>query len=326
MYLKATINNSHHNCGAIYSQSGDIIPDSKMEEGNYTIITKDTFKYKKKINFDEYVIDNSLHNKESIYLKICFNHHGHILCNVIPSMFHWFDLKYKNCPKIYVNYGKGNSWWANHHCTSVINELKKISGYKQNDIILHEKHDTLLSSKYFSAKEILNSILRKETDSIKKILFVKNKILNNIDIESPIKQKKLFLGRDPNIIRSDPELYQETLNFFQKQGFRNIMLRKYSFSEQISIMQNADIVAGFSGSQLHNSIFCKPNTMCINIGDTKRDGVYKPFENASSNDTYPYIQRDFCDIENRHSYIGTKGLSWSNIAKKFINILKEGNK
>lgn len=320
MFLKATNNNAHHDCGALYSNVGEIIPDSKVEEGEGTIITEGTFNYQQKINLKNYTVDSSLAKKDSLYLKISFNHHGHILTNIIPSIHYWIDPKYKNTTKIYVTYGKDTHWWAQDKVPCVIEELKKAINYTKDDIIVHKDKDVLIESKFTTPPEMLNCVLKKTAGSKDKWLHVKNKIIEQNNQESPIKNKKLYLARDPNINRVTPELEEQTRGFLLSQGFKFVLMRKYSFSQQVSIMQNADIVAGYSGSQLHNSMFCKKGTLCINLGDHKRDGD-TPFEFAQSKDIYKYLQRDFCDIQNRNYFIPTKNKTWANIEKELHRII-----
>ena len=79
--------------------------------------------------------------------------------------------------------------------------------------------------------------------------------------------KKIFLARSNNRIPKGIYGVAETL--FERHGFTVIRPERLSFAQQIALMRSAEILAGYSGSQLHNSIFCKPGTLVINLGDKK---------------------------------------------------------
>jgi capsular polysaccharide biosynthesis protein len=67
-------------------------------------------------------------------------------------------------------------------------------------------------------------------------------------------------------------------------GFEAIMPETMSAEAQIAAISSADVLIGFSGSALHNSVFMHPGSTVIEIGD-----------NPARNKVNP-IQKDLCRI------------------------------
>lgn len=329
LFLKSTHNSAHKSGGALYNHNGDIVKSSMLNMGEEAIIAKKVFKYSQHINMKKWNIDTTYNRRTCVFLKMMFNHHGHILANVLPTLSDWFDSKYNNIPKIYVPYHEHTNWWAQNNVTDVIAELKSIVNYTKNDIILHRDQETLLESKFIVPEEPLTQMIRQERNSYRKIEFIIDRILNNLPRESSriiygtfpnssfdLKRKKLFLGRDPGIRRTSKELYDQTLHYFHKKGFKNVYLRKYTFLQQVEIMRNADIVAGFTGSQLHGSMFCKNGTPVINVGDTERDGEDNAMQHLVQKGSYQHIQERIFDRNNEHHYVPTLNRTFTEIEKQ----------
>lgn len=82
--------------------------------------------------------------------------------------------------------------------------------------------------------------------------------------------RKIFLDRSAK--RVSQEINDAVKNYFESIGFTVVKPEEIAFLEQVNICANAELVAGFSGSQLHNSIFAGPNCSTIEIGDMRRPG------------------------------------------------------
>lgn len=329
LFLKSTQGSAHYSGGALYNHNGDIVESSMMNMGEDAIIAKKVFKYFEHLNMEKWKIDTRYNRRTCLFLKMMFNHHGHILANVLPTLYYWFDHRYNNIPKIYIPYHEHTNWWAQNNVTDVITELKSIVNYQKDDIILYKDQTSLLESKFIVPEEPLTQMIRNQKNSYSKIDFMVDKILNNLPKDSPriihgtfphsafdFKNKKLFLGRDPGIRRTSQELYQQTLRYFQKKGFVDVYLRKYTFLQQVEIMRNADIIAGFTGSQLHGSIFCKNGTPVINIGDTERDGEENAMQHLVQKGSFQHIQERIFDRNNKYHYVPTVNRTFTEIERQ----------
>lgn len=65
-------------------------------------------------------------------------------------------------------------------------------------------------------------------------------------------------------------------NLFREAGFQILYPETLSFEEQLAVYANADVVAGPSGSALHNSLFMKPGAILIELGDPRYGGERAP--------------------------------------------------
>ena len=95
-----------------------------------------------------------------------------------------------------------------------------------------------------------------------------------------IVSEKLYVARSKNLRSNHNELIEDV---FRACGFSVVKLEKYSFQEQISLLRQTKYLAGFSGSGLHNIIFCPPTTSLIEITDSRgRQGKPLPMQVAAN--------------------------------------------
>ncbi|MCX5923345.1 MAG: glycosyltransferase family 61 protein [Candidatus Dependentiae bacterium] len=76
--------------------------------------------------------------------------------------------------------------------------------------------------------------------------------------------KKVFISRKDGFTRSIVN-EDEIFVLFEEKGFKRYCLSKMSLLEQAVLFNGADVIVGAHGSALANIIFCKPNTMIIEI-------------------------------------------------------------
>jgi capsular polysaccharide biosynthesis protein len=97
-------------------------------------------------------------------------------------------------------------------------------------------------------------------------LIVPDRISSLLASRKSSTNKCIFLMRNNNRIPQSHAGIAEHL--FESSGFVMVRPEKLSLQEQITMMQTTDVVAGYAGSQLHNSMFCKKGATVISIGDT----------------------------------------------------------
>lgn len=78
---------------------------------------------------------------------------------------------------------------------------------------------------------------------------------------------KIFLARSPNRIPGHLAISIE--HAFKRLGFDIVRPETLSIVDQVRLMQSARIVAGFAGSQMHNSIFCSKGAFVVSLGDER---------------------------------------------------------
>ena len=92
--------------------------------------------------------------------------------------------------------------------------------------------------------------------------------------------KKLYISRLKNLRSKHNNTIEKV---FQECGFSIVSLEEYSFREQIKLLGQAHCLAGFSGSGLHNIVFCHPTTSVIEITDSRgRLGEPLPMQVAAN--------------------------------------------
>jgi capsular polysaccharide biosynthesis protein len=98
-------------------------------------------------------------------------------------------------------------------------------------------------------------------------LIVPDRISSLLASRKSSTNKCIFLMRNNNRIPQSHAGIAEHL--FESSGFVMVRPEKLSLQEQITMMQTTDVIAGYAGSQLHNSMFCKKGATVISIGDTR---------------------------------------------------------
>ena len=88
--------------------------------------------------------------------------------------------------------------------------------------------------------------------------------------------QKLFFSRN-NISsinsRVSNELNQIVEDLFKKYKFKIIHPEQLKIEEQISLVANAKVIAGFRGSAMHLAIFARPGTPVMEFGDRELTGM-----------------------------------------------------
>lgn len=76
--------------------------------------------------------------------------------------------------------------------------------------------------------------------------------------------KKIYIDRRSKYGRAIIN-NNEVKNFLEKKGFKSLFLEDYSFKDQISIFNNAKLIVGLHGAGFANLVFCKKNTIVLDL-------------------------------------------------------------
>lgn len=68
----------------------------------------------------------------------------------------------------------------------------------------------------------------------------------------------------------------EVENLFASLGFRVAHPERIDFSEQVGMYGQADVIAGYPGSALHNAVFMKPGALLVKVGGLRHWSVANP--------------------------------------------------
>ena len=135
---------------------------------------------------------------------------------------------------------------------------------------------------------------------------VRDYSLNSLACDELQSDNNLYIARSANL-RSDRNSVIE--GAFRDLGFTVVALEKYSFSEQMMLLNQAKCVAGFSGSGLHNIVFCNPKTSLIEITDSRTRGKALPMQITANR------------IDRRRSLVLDHSMNLSLIKKSVIQFL-----
>lgn len=95
-----------------------------------------------------------------------------------------------------------------------------------------------------------------------------NKFLNP-SLHSALKHHRFYLSRkklrSPHYIKNEDEVEK----IFRKFGFDVIYPESLDFRDQVALYNKAEILAGFAGSALHNSVFMNEGSLVITLGDLR---------------------------------------------------------
>ena len=108
---------------------------------------------------------------------------------------------------------------------------------------------------------------------------VRDYSLNSFTCDELKSSHNLYIARSANL-RSDRNYVIEEA--FRDLGFKVVALEKFSFREQMTLLNQAKCVAGFSGSGLHNIVFCNPKTSVVEITDSRTRGKPLPMQIAAN--------------------------------------------
>jgi hypothetical protein len=96
---------------------------------------------------------------------------------------------------------------------------------------------------------------------ISSINFLRNRLSLSVDFPPPANgSHRIFFAR-----RNERRNYnqQETFEIFRQQGFQKVFMEELSLKEQISLISNAEVIAGPTGAAWTNLIFCREGAKCL---------------------------------------------------------------
>jgi len=94
------------------------------------------------------------------------------------------------------------------------------------------------------------------------IKYLRNRLFTNVDLPPPSAKgsHRIFFAR-----RNERRSYnqQEIFEIFRQQGFQKVFMEELSLKEQISLISNAEVIAGPTGAAWTNMIFCREGAKCL---------------------------------------------------------------
>lgn len=285
-------------CG-LYDENGQLIQASKYEH-HPSEWRSDS------ININDYIIDSRFAKEHCLYLKLYNLHYGHFITQTLP-MF-WYVLNTNFTRFVFSGNEKpkeGTGFYEiKYNCKLLLEQMIDILDIQHNKCIVFYNNGHLLQSNFTIAEELLpfSPNPHKYFNKYRQLLdvFVPRAIAQAKNIP---KIDRIYVKRDSSWPQRgvDKDSEKAISDKLQSLNFEPIIMEQYNLYEQIALMRNATMIAGFSGTGLHNSLFCDPekNTQVLNLGDRDRDHPTRPGE---------WVQKQLVDklANNNYHYIPTK--------------------
>ena len=193
-----------------------------------------------------------------LYLGHSFNLYGHFLLETLPMIDYVMDDEFSGCKFLFLP-------WFRQKQRILLDTLRLLGiDLKESKIVIHDGSTTLIGSFFIVPRpiEINHQLINAEPyrsviDKLKTCPAVKayrNKTKVN---------NKIFLQIDAK--RTTPEYASMVENIFSRLGFSLVRPEKLTLAEQIGLISEAEYIAGFSGSALHNAIFAEAGAKVIQL-------------------------------------------------------------
>jgi capsular polysaccharide biosynthesis protein len=150
-------------------------------------------------------------------------------------------------------------------------EIFKLLGINKKKLLSSKKYNHIFANEIFSVdhpwynKGFIQYNVKKLPSWI---IYENRKTFLQNSVKKLINEKKnrLFLDRSQSKYNHCQISNFEDFNvLIKKKKIKTCQLEKISFSEQINLLSNSRIVIGAHGAALANIVFCKPNTIIVEI-------------------------------------------------------------
>lgn len=232
--------------GAIYDKNGRIVIDS-LRRSEFAGIKHIADSY-------IYITKPDLFLKgEYIYAGHCHNHFGHYLIETLPELYYAVKSRKRILFQRFL--GQMNAVSSSHSLFFL-----NFFGISLNDVVFVDKFIQIES---LEVNERIVTINNSISPSAREAYqFVSNSIYSDYEYE------KIFLSRSR--LKQDKRGSTEELDLLmEKKGFLVIHPQEINISEQIKIIKNASVIAGYDGSALHLSAFMKSGGKVVVMGERR---------------------------------------------------------
>lgn len=256
-------------------------------------------------------------NENVIYIGYFCGIWGHILTDCLKKLWFLFSPEGKKFLQkgykiIYVTMdNKPLPRCCNEifHLTGIeINDCQRVSEiFSFQNVIVPDNSLYVKARRRYFTKEYADIIAR-----------IENNVINENN-ENFKKYKKIYLTRTQLEFNKD---FGESIveQEFRKNGFKIISPEKYSVTQQISFMLNADVVVATEGSISHNVIFCRPQTNIVILRKSNYANGYTLVINECKNLNVTYIDANHTiNLKNSPKWGGPFYLCVTRHLRKYLN-------
>jgi capsular polysaccharide biosynthesis protein len=250
--------------GAIYSLRARIIDNSLRVSGVDGDAIRNTSEYKiRYVTFLKMIFKLLLKRKfifNSNYAGPFFSNFGHFLIETLTRL----EIDQKAKPKKYVYHTMD----SDPNFQNVLEYQSKILGLLNIDSkqikILKDDNYLLIKAKILENQVIFPKSMSSATNLIYDKIVLSNK--SHLNFGEKIYVSRSLLPKE--IQRLVPDTVDKLEELFKEYDFKVINPETLDIYDQISIISKAKFIAGPQGSSLHLTVFAKPHTVVVEIGDS----------------------------------------------------------
>jgi capsular polysaccharide biosynthesis protein len=198
---------------------------------------------------------------KSIFCGWLIPHYGHFLMETLSRLWCLNELNTSEFTFVFNYYNEGNHFidekmWAK--------ELLLSFGVTPDKIIFADGNYYVERLYIPSQSLILHSSVNSKAQA-----YIWNTIKNHLTKRLEKTPKKVYLSRS-KLVRDKRKMLNEidVESAFKEAGFTIIYPETMSLTEQVTLMASANVVAGPSGSALHNAAFMKKDALVISLTTT----------------------------------------------------------
>ncbi len=242
----------------------------------------------------------------SIYLGHIMTHYGHFILETL-STFH--PLIEDNAYDYFVFHAFDRQI-DTHQLPQFIVEAFQSFGISLEKIIIVDRllqfESLLVSKRLVKLNHSIQADMLDVYKHLSESLFIQNHNRENK------RQLKLYLSRVKN---SHKSINRAILNeivieeLLKQRGFTIVYLESLSIRKQLEILNQAELIVGFSGSALHNCVFLRRSTQLIEFGDVRAGDKTHPMQKKCNE--LSQVNAKFVPFEGRVLY-ANKGIGLVN--------------
>jgi hypothetical protein len=241
-----------------------------------------------------------------IYLGHLFDGYGHFLLETLPMLSEVLSERNRNKKFIFLpfittplNCNEPVPMPATEKIMRII--LEHIAPDRDDeDIVIHCERDILKGTFTIAPRPVqIRHTITNPLPYLTVIAAIKQTLAESF--RYPKTTSRLFLSRKED--RIVPEYGQRVESLCKHAGFSVVRPELHPFEEQVALVAQAELIAGFQGSQLHNALFAHSGATVIEFGDSRRPHQANINQNliAGLNGTrfefIPYTPENFSLVE-----------------------------
>ncbi|HDY92156.1 MAG TPA: glycosyltransferase family 61 protein [Pseudoalteromonas sp.] len=249
----------------VYDDNGKLVKEALRQDSDY--LEKEHFTQVDLQQLNK-AHENSVDRLDGNYIYLGFyaEHYGHFLLETLSRLW---AIKNPNQYDGFI--------FNNFVIPRKVDKLTKIASFFFNSLGLDSTKIIILKRNTFVDNLIVPNaqcyILNKAHP---KYIDIFERLRCNVSAQN-CSQLKLYLSRSKLQKRKRKVLNEHKIEeaFFQR-GFQVVYMESLSINEQLSLLANANVIAGLEGSALHNCLFMKPGSKVINICGLRQPSRVKP--------------------------------------------------